>query len=437
MREVPSSKARPEVKNGASAPDAAVRRKVRLLLSVATGLFSNGQSSREIIRINHLLSRALDQPAILHMRWGELLLEADAPDGSNVIRTSQAMPASVNMSVVVALTNACTEAGKGRLEIEEAERLLVIEGGEPAPLLLFVGACIAGACALSITIGGVHLPALGCITLSAGFGGFFRRYLGHLGLSNVVQVFAAALLAGAVGCLAVHFRIDGGLRLIAICPCMILVPGPHLINGCLELFALRIPLGISRIAYAGLIILGICAGLLLGLSFGKDSLLVQSPANYDTFWADVAAAGLAAGCYGIYFSMPLRMLMWPVLTGMVAHAIHWKAIADFDAGPASSAALAGIAAGLALLPLSRRLKLPFAAVGFASVVSLIPGTFIFRFCSGIVQIEAHAAGTATTMIAGTLADAVAAVMVLLAIVLGLSLPAHLLDHLRERKSWPN
>jgi len=412
--------------------DRSVNRKATLLLTVAHDLHSNGQSSRETTRIATMLGDALDLPATIDLRWGEILLQADLPDGSSLIRTRQAAPAAVNMSLVAKLTEDCTRVCQQRLTLESAEQLLQAEDQSLSSLFLFFAACIAGACALSFTFGEVSLAAFGLIALSAGAGALVRRGLGHLGLSNTPQVFSAALLAGIIGSVSVHLGLRSGLRLIAICPCMILVPGPHLINGSLDLFALRIPLGASRLLYAGLILLGISAGLLVGLSFGSQLLWAQGPVGHDTFWADAIAAGVAAGCYGVYFSMPVRMVIWPVMAGVVAHAIHWWSITAFHAGVASSAAFACFAAGLFLLPLSRRLRLPFAAVGFASVVSLMPGVFIFRFCSGLVQIQQHAAATPPWLIATTLADAAAAITVVLAIVLGLSLPAHALDHLRPK-----
>ena len=408
-----------------------IDRRAGVVLGVAHGLFSNGQSSRETIRMASMLSQALDLPASLDLQWGQLLLMGSLLHGRSIFGGREAKPDSINMHAVVALTDACADAVASHPSIEVAERLTLLAQESPSPTWLFVAACIAGACALSITFGKVHVAAMGCIAISAGVGGLLRRYLGRLGSGNVTQVFAAALFAGLVGSFSVRFGIDGALRLIAICPCMILVPGPHLINGCLDLLALRLPLGIARIVYGGLTLLGISAGLLLGLSFGGQLLWVHGPAVHDTFWADAAAAGIAAGSYGIYFSMPYRMLMWPVLFGVMAHSVHWMVPSFLGAGAASSAGAAGLAAGLALLPLSRHLRLPFAAIGFASVVSLMPGVLVFRLCSGLLQIQAAVATPSPQLIANTLSDGIAAVMVLLALVVGLSLPAHILDFFRK------
>src|SRR6202051_3142385 len=134
---------------------------------------------------------------------------------------------------------------------------------------------------------------------------------------------------------------------------MVLVPGPHFLNGALDLVAGRIHLGAARLIYAGLIVVVISAGLLVGLGLLVVSLPVDPPGRTVPLWLDVIAAGVAVAAYSVFFSTPLSMLPWPVAVGMVAHAVRWVALSVLGLGVASGASVACFVVGLMLTPVSR------------------------------------------------------------------------------------
>src|SRR5262249_31778138 len=142
----------------------------------------------------------------------------------------------------------------------------------------------------------------------------------------LLQPFSAALLAGIIGAVAVRFQLSSSLRLIAVCPCMILVPGPHVLKGMVDLIGGRVSLGASRLIFAGLIVLAISTGLLIGLGLLAVSLPVDAPGRAVSLWLDLISAGVAVAAYSIFFSTPLRMLGWPIAVGMLAHGLRWFAL---------------------------------------------------------------------------------------------------------------
>ena len=124
--------------------------------------------------------------------------------------------------------------------------------------------------------------------------------------------------------MAVRYDLSSSLRLVAVCPCMVLVPGPHFLNSALDLINGRIALGTARLMYAGLIVVAISVGLLIGLALFGISLPADPAGRAVPLWQDVIAAGVAVAAYSVFFSTPLHMLPWPVAVGMFGHALRWR-----------------------------------------------------------------------------------------------------------------
>ncbi len=404
-----------------------------LALALGRLLFTNGQSTRQTIIGTEALASAAGLKARLLPRWGELVLQSET-EGASALALVAAEPTGVDMHRVSLAWRTALAVSEGRLspalafaEIHRISKLPSVSTG------LFALAAAAGALSLAVIYGVDQWSSVLLIVLSAGFGAVLRRRIAAVSSNVLLQTFAAALLAGIIGALDVRFGMPSALRLVAICPCMILVPGPHLLNGAFDLIEGRIDLGVARLTFALLITASIAAGLLLGMTLLGVSLPLASAGRTVPIWQDVIPAGVAVACYATYFSMPWRMIGWPVAVGMLAHALHWAAIVQAGMDLATGALAAGLAVGTIMAPVARRLNLPFAAVGFASVVSMMPGVFLFRFVSGLVQIQ-HGGTPAADLINVTIADGVMALAIVMALSLGLIIPKWVFDFLTERRA---
>lgn len=400
-----------------------------LVAGAAALLQASGETTSVTLAAVDRMNRGLGTHFELVPQWTAVTVTDPSDRDAAPARIIPASPTGISMRAVAVLMRTIDQLGEraaGRTDLAAA--LGRARKVRPANLWIFLLACATGAGSLAIIFGAQDATAVLLAAGSAALGGAIRRLLGRAHVGPIGQVFAAAFLAGIIGGLAVQADLSSSLRLIAVCPAMILVPGPHILNGALDVLALRIPIGFARLGYAAILLLSIGTGLAVALAiFGTD--LPTDPAGRTVpFWLDVTAAAIAAASYPVYFSMPYRLLAWPVVVGAIAHGLRWWAMSVWGVNIVIGAFLACLFVGIVLAPIARRLHIPFAGIGFAAVVSLVPGVFVFRAINALGSLPF---GGADPQLLGGISDGITALVIVMAMAVGLAVPMHLYGLLRK------
>lgn len=403
-------------------------------------LFSNGQTTHRVTQDISRLGDALGVQAQVLPQWDEVLLSYRFKHDAAAQWQTQIVPlhpSGVDMNKVVQTNRFIDSVCQRSCEVNHAQisslgtQLERIAQLPPSSHLRFTVMCGLGASALGLIFGVSDVYSLMLIFLSASLGAIARRLIAAHSTNLFLQPLAAAAIAGAVGLFARQLMQGINLQLIELAPCMILVPGAHILNAMLDLLRGRLTLGLTRLLYALLILLAICVGLLSVLSWGPQLIDLYVPIAQTPLVWDVIAAGLAVAAFGAFFSMPWRILIWPVIVGMTVHACRWGFL-EFGAGAEWATFVACLLAGWAMTVCSRRLQLPFAALAFASVVSMMPGFFVFKFASALIDIF-HAQDQATAALIGTaIANFTAASLIVFLMGIGLILPKMIIEACTQR-----
>jgi uncharacterized membrane protein YjjP (DUF1212 family) len=254
-----------------------------------------------------------------------------------------------------------------------------------------------------------------------------RQEIGRRHVNMLAMPLTAALIGAALGGIAIRFGWTQTPGLVLIVPSLMLIPGPHLINGLLDLIDNYLPISLARLGLATGILVGSALGVILGieLTLSGPPIVAQSfETNHLNLISDMLLAAVVTCGFAIYYNSSWVHIGMAVLGGMAGHGLHFLAL---DAGCRLEVAafLGGLAVGFVSALIARSYRVPFAVIAFAGAVTMMPGLQMYRALGGFLLMAHQTAETERPPVAVMLANASQATLVIGALAFGLIVAARM------------
>jgi uncharacterized membrane protein YjjB (DUF3815 family) len=208
-----------------------------------------------------------------------------------------------------------------------------------------------------------------------------------------------------------------------------MVPGPHLINGLLDLIDNYLPMGLARLGLAAGILVAVSLGLVVGVRLTLPDLpdVKQSFKNDDlNLVTDMLLAGVVTCAFAVYYNTLWPQVRVAMVGGMIGHGLRFLAL---ESGWTLEAAsfIGGFAVGVAAAWIARSSKAPVATIAFSGAVTMMPGLQMYSALRGALQLAQLQSDADATLVSATLGNGFQAIAVAGALALGLIVAVRLMQ----------
>lgn len=401
-----------------------IDQKFHLVLLTARLLLQNSAATERVYRVTHQLADSLGIEARLLVSYEAITLTTKIYN-QFYSRISTPIPTiKINMMVMTQVMRLVNDIQQGHKTLEQVtDELELINHHAPHHysrwfLVLMLG--LAGGSLAKIFNG--DWATFFMVSLATALGLILRLELAKHKFNGFISTFFAAFLGGCIAGIGINLGWTATPEPCLLVPSMMLVPGVHLINAVLDMVYNHQITGIARLNFSLVMLISILFGLLLSGSFLNIPVSVtpihppqlQQPEN-------ILFAGIVATGFAILFNVPKGIIWACMLCGMAGYGMRILSI-NLGLGIIWGNLFASIIVGLMTVYLSRRFKVPSAAIAFGAVVGMIPGIFVFRAGSGLILIMQLGMNANLYLITNTIIMAGTALLMTLAIPVGLALP---------------
>jgi uncharacterized membrane protein YjjP (DUF1212 family) len=300
-----------------------------------------------------------------------------------------------------------------------------------------LAALVLGAGAASLAgLLGADGGAAAVAGVASGLGLLARLALGRRQYSLLALPLTAAFIGAVLGGLAIRLGWTRTPELVLVVPALMLVPGPHLINGLFDLIDNYLPMCLSRLGLATGILLAGALGVVLGIELTvPDPFFVEQGARADrlNLAARVALAGVVTFGFAVFYNATWRQLGMAVTGGMAGNALRLLAL-ELGCRLEAATFLGGLAVGAVAAWMARSSRTPVAVIAFAGAVTMIPGLNLYRALGSALQLARSAATAEPSAVAAALGNAFQAALVVSLLGLGLILGARVVLALAGERS---
>lgn len=414
--------------DAARTPDSEASREdaLALLQRAAQLLLEYNMRSASLLQHLEALAQALGVACRVRVDYRAVTLYL--PDGRQ--RHVQAPELRINIAINGAVIRILDALCAGRMLLTETQAALDAvetdcERHNRWLLALIFG---FGAGALAWLMSG-DAAAIAVVALSSALGLLARQELAKHHVLLFALPFSAALVGSLLGGYVIFLGWTHTPGICLIVPALMLVPGPHMINGLYDIIENHLQTGIPRLGLATGILIAAAMGIFLGgwLTLGMTTVPPHRGAPADIGLAlDVVLAGFAACSFGAFYNAPWRVLWTSIACGMAGHGLRYlclQAGMPLEIATLFACTAIGVMAGIFAL----RQRISFAAIAFAGAVPMMPGVLIFQGFAGAMQISFAGQAAALPLIAETFAYLFKAAFVVGAMGLGLLVGSRLAD----------
>lgn len=373
-----------------------IQRVARLLLQYNMRTASLRERLEEV-------GQSLQMPLQVHI--GYRTVTVYTPEGLNV--HAQAPEFRINIAVSAEVNRTVDKVCAGQMSLPEAIAVLdAVEqttGRHDRWTLSLMFGLAAGALAWLLS---ADWAGMAVIALSSAIGMLVRQYMHRFHPVLFALPFVAALIGSLMGGVVIRLGWTETPGICLIVPALMLVPGPHLINGLYDMLENNMQTGLPRFGLAAGILVAAAMGIFLGgwLTLGLSTVPPwMAVAQPIPLWLDILLAGVAACGFGAFYNAPWRVLWTSIICGMVGHGIRYLCL---EAGMHLEIATfyACVAIGAMAIRWVSSMRIPFAAVAFAGAVPMMPGVLMFRAIGGAMDISFAGTDASLGLVSSTLAN---------------------------------